>query len=55
MSEERCFRIADAFVQVSPDAEGFDEELRAQLGDYVVQVPVVPDTGGFRRCGSTLP
>jgi TP901 family phage tail tape measure protein len=44
------FEVGAAFVQVSPEGEDFQEEVRAIVGetDIVVQVPVVPDAGDFR-------
>ncbi len=43
------FEVASAYVTVSPNADGFAEELEGEIGglDYVVKVPVVPDTGDF--------
>ena len=44
------FQIASAFVNVEPDAEGFQEALEAQIGDtgLVVNIPVVPDAEDFK-------
>ena len=46
---EAGFNVGSAYVSVSPDAESFPEQLEEQIGglNYVVQVPVVPDTGDF--------
>ena len=44
------FEVGAAFVQVSPEAQDFQAEVEAIVGetDIVVQVPVVPDAAGFR-------
>ena len=44
------FEVGSAFVSVTPEAEDFQAEVEAIVGetDIVVQVPVVPDAAGFR-------
>ena len=44
MADEGGFEIARAYVTVDPDADDFDEKLKAQIGDPEVTVTADADT-----------
>src|ERR1700677_2357243 len=50
MAEEGGYEVGSAYVQVSPDAESFAEQLEEQIGgvDLVVTIPVVADSSGLQ-------